>query len=293
MKYYTTSQYTGNTKKKTLFRTLAILALAAGILIGTAVLGNLLKERLENASGLLALSAEDYAVRPETAGVPDYTAAPMRRPAAAQAVCGGFDPTMYQTEQELKAAAATAASLWDGISVTVRESGASLSDTAKAAEAADLFLSATVCTSHSAKTDGEILRSLADYGIRDVILYGFSAPLLTEEDAVTLLVYLEHLRGQAPDTAIGIALSPALFSDAGSAESVDRLAAYFDYLALDTTDRPEEYESAVSYAGALADSLYGSLSYYGLAVLTEGGDELNALLSLWTDAGVSRIRTLQ
>lgn len=308
MRYYTSTQYTGKTKKKRILRAVLLTSLSLGILIGTAMLGNLLRERLVRTENLLSLSPEDYAVQPETAPTPQFTEPPRRRQTVEAVVCTPVDADAFASRNTLDDALSHLSG--GGISVTVSDAegarfafdaipaNGSLPDprlltaAAEAAGIADTHLSATVYTSHSASTDGDVLAELVLCGVRDVVLCGLTGEKLSPTAAYTLLIYLDHLRDRAPDTAIGIALSPALFRDADAAQQLDQISEYFDYLALDLTDRPPEYADAASYADAVSAELYGSFAYYNLAVLTDAEGTAPEALSVWEAAGIRTIRSL-
>ena len=309
MKYYTSTQYTGKTKKKKILRIVLLVSLALGILIGTAMLGNLLRDRLTRAEKLLALSPEDYAVGEEAETTPSFTKPPRRRQTVETVVCTPVSADAFRSREALTDALS---GLSDGISVTVTDAEGArfafsafpsgmddgiadvrlLTAAAETAAGTDTHLSATLYTSFSAVTDGDVLAELALCGVRDVVICGLTGETLSPASAYTLLVYLDYLRDRAPDTAIGIALSPALFRDADAASSLDQLAEYFDYLALDLTERPAEYDDAAAYAAALSAELYGSIQYYNLAVRTDADGTAPEALSVWTTAGIATIRSL-
>lgn len=310
MRYYTSTQYTGKTKKKKILRIVLLVSLTLGILIGAAMLGNLLRDRLLRAENLLSLSPADYAVREEAETAPQFTKAPRKRQTVEAVVCAPVAADAFQSKEALHAALSGLSG--GGISVTVTDAAGArfdldaipagtddaladlrlLTAAAETAGIADMHLSATVYTSHSAASDGELLSELALCGVRDVLLCGLTGETLSPTAAYTLLVYLDHLRDRAPDTAIGIALSPALFRDANAAAQLDQLAEYFDYLALDLTDRPAEYAGAADYADAVSAELYGSLSYYGLAIFTDRDGTSPEALAVWETAGIKTIRSL-
>lgn len=308
MRYYTSTQYTGKTKKKRILRAVLLTSLSLGILIGAAMLGNLLRDRLVRAENLLSLSPADYAVREETTAPPQFKKPPRRRQAVETVACSPIAADAFQSKDSLTAALSGLSG--GGISVTVSDAegarfafdaiptNGSLPDprlltaAAEAAAIADTHLSATVCSSHSAAADGDLLAELVLCGVRDVVLYGLTGDTLSPTATYTLLIYLDHLRDRAPDTAIGIALSPALFRDADAAAQLDQLAEYFDYLALDLTERPAQYDDVSDYVDAVSAELYGSIDYYKLAVLTDAEGISPEALSLWEDAGVRTVRSL-
>ena len=308
MRYYTSTQYTGKTKKKKILRIALLLSLSLGILIGAAMLGNLLLDRLDRAENLLSLSPSDYTARKEPETAPVFVKEPRRRPTVEAVTCTPLDAGAFQSRDTLNASLSGLSG--GGVSVTVSDAsgarfdfdalsgGDGLADprlltaAADIAAVSDTHLSVTLYTSHSAATDGELLAQLVLCGIRDVALCGLTGETLSPTAAYTLLVYLDHLRDRAPDTAIGIALSPALFRDGEAAAQLDQLARYFDYLALDLTERPARYADAADYAEAIAAELYGSIDYYKLAVLTDAEGVSPEALAVWEDAGVWMVRSL-
>ncbi len=310
LKYYTSTQYTGKTKKKKLLRIALLISLTLGILIGAAMLGNLLLDRLTRAENLLSLSPADYAAGEETETAPQFTKEPRKRQTVEAAVCTPVGANAFQSRETLNKALADLSG--GGFSVTVSDAAGArfsiaslpggseegladprlLTAAAEAAGIANMHLSATVYTSHSAATDGDVLAELVLCGVRDVVICGLTGETLSPTTTYSLLVYLDHLRDRAPDTAIGIALSPALFRDADAAAQLDQLARYFDYLALDLTVLPEEYTDAAAYAADVSAGLYGSIDYYKLAVLTDAAGTSPEALTVWEAAGVDTVRSL-
>lgn len=307
LKYYTSTQYTGKTKRKRALRILLLVLLSVGILTGTAMLGNLLRDRLTRSENLRTLSPADYAVIEDSVPPPQFTEEPRRRQTVEAVVCTPVDPGAFQSRDALNAALSGLSG--GGISITVSDetgvrfalsddSGEGLCDprlltaAAEAAVIADTHLSVTLYTTHSAAADGEILAQLVQYGVRDVVLCGLTGETLSPRSAYSLLVYLDHLRDRAPDVAIGIALSPVLFRDAEAAAQLDQLLRYFDYLALDLTVLPPEYTDAAAYAADVSAGLYGSIDYYQLAVLTNAEGITPEAASLWEDAGVKTVRSI-
>ncbi len=305
MKYYTSSQYTGKTKQKRILRIALICSLIAGILVGTAVLGNLFKDRLQRAADLLALQPQDYAVVPQQPAGNVYTAPTKKRPMTLNGICAPIQPASFKDKKTLEKALEEAAISHKGISMTVaNESGfrfaldatdtagdalkkSVLTDTVSLASARDLPVSATLYTTGSAKTDSAVMKELSQCGVTEVLLCGLTDDTLDNAYTYTLLLYLEQLRAEAPGMTVGIALSPALFQSAATAVHLDTLFQYFDYLALDLT----KADSVLSVEEA-CDALYGSMSYYDLAVLLDAGTAETVSPDTWTEAGIKNARFL-
>ncbi len=308
MRYYTPSHYTGKTKQKKIFRIVLLTLLFLGILAGLAVLGNLLRERLVRAQSLLALTPEDYSVQTGTPKTYEYTKPPMKNPHEKRFVCAPVSPAVFAGTDALNAAFRSAAESHEGISVTVSDAtglyfaigdaaenaalkpSSLLGEAVSAAGAYGLHLSATVHTSYSAQQDAAVLAELARLGITETVVCGLTKSTLTDARAYDLLLYLEMLRAAAPQMTIGLALSPALFTDAASAPHLDTLAAYFDFLLLDVS-AADSADYAASLQETLA-SLYGSLSYYDLAVLIDGEYASEALLEILHGASAETVRCL-
>ncbi len=308
MKYYTPSHYTGKTKRKRVLRALLIAALLLGILTGTAVLGNLLRDRLTRAEPLLALSAEDYTAETTAPPPARYDKAPAQKPLELRGVCAPLSVPDFSDADTLRHAVQTAAQTAPGVSVTVSDASGlyfALADAAEnktlaapallftaadAAEASGLSLSATVHTTYSLRQDIAVMENLVSCGIREVVLCGLTGSSLTDAQVYDLLLYLEYIRAAAPQMTIGLALSPALFSGAQSAPNLDTLSAYFDFLLLDCTEK-----ETADYAAALRTmlpTLYGSIPYYSLAALIDGREATEEVLTLLEKAKIESVRCM-
>lgn len=306
MKYYTPSHYTGKTKQKKILRIVFLSLLLLGILIGLAVLGNLLGERLKRAQSLLSLSVEDYTVQAGKAESYEYTKAPEKRPLSNKGGCLPLSLSAITDERSLRGTIDAAAEQKNGISITVSDASglyfaiadaadntalipaARLADASSAAAAAGIPLSASVHTSYSAAKDAAVLSELAQYGFTEIILRGLTGSTLSEKQTYHLLLYLEEIRDAAPQTAVGIALSPSLFASAASAERLDTLAAYYDFLLLDLSDTDTD-NYAASVRAALSTH-YGSLSYYELGVLLSRTHTEEETLTEVQNAGIETVR---
>lgn len=304
MKLYTHAQYTGKTKQKRIFRIVFLSLLTAGILWGILLLGNLFGDRLTSAADLLALDAGDHATASEKPEAKKYDAPPKKRPLTETFFSPALAPSAYETEKALKSALDAIPAGERGLSVTVRDKdGARFSLTALGGEAPSANAlplstvvtlakekSLSVCalfhTTYSAKADAAALCELADLGIREILLSGLTGDALTNDETYTLLLYLEMLRGEAPEMTVGIALSPEIFGDAPSAAHLDVLLNYFDYLALDLSAT-----DGTSHVQSTLESLPGSLSYYDLAVLLKA-DVFDAISDTLTSLNVKAVRCL-
>ncbi len=302
MRYYAPARYTGKTKQKRIFRIVLLTLLVLGILAGLAVLGNLLGDRLKRAQSLLSLTPDDYTAESGEHVSYGYEKAPEKRRLAFDGACAPLTADNI-TDGTVPAAEPP----YGGLSFTVSDEhgrrfaiGAGeedkqllplslLSDTANAAAENGLHLSATVYTSYFAETDAETLKALAEHGIGEVVLCGLTGDTLDEKDAYTLLLYLERLRNAAPQTSIGLALAPALFKDPLAAPHLDTLYSYYDFLLLDLR-RQNETDTLAAPPEETVAALYGSLSYYELAVLLDASYTDTAVLPALTEAGVKTVR---
>ena len=306
MKYYTPSHYTGKTKQKKILRTVFLSLLLLGILIGLAVLGNLLGERLARAQSLLTLSPEDYTVQTGKTESYVYTKLPEKRMLSDTGVCMPFSAVSSADTVSIREAVNAASETQSGISITISDASglyfaiadasdntalapaARLADIASTAAEAGIHLSASVYTSYSAEKDAAVLSALAQYGITEVVLRGLTGSTLTEKQTYTLLLYLEQIRHAAPQMTVGIALPAPLLSSAASAVHLDTLAAYYDFLLLDLSDTDtDNYESFVKNT---LSTHYGSLSYYDLGILLSRTHAEEEFLKAATDAGIKTVR---
>ena len=298
MKYYTPTRYTGKAKQKRAFRIALICLLVFGILSGLAVLGNLLGDRLQRAQSLLSLTPDDYTAKAEAPVSYVYDKSPEKR----QLAFTGASVPITTKEMPIEAVLTDIAA-GGGLSFTVSDEhgrrfaiGADeantqrlplsfLSDTAKLAEENGLHTSATVYPSYSAQTDAETLKALADCGVTEVVLCGLTGESLDEADTYTLLLYLERLRGLSPQTTVGLALSPSLFRDPLSARHLDTLCDYYDFLLLDL-----RAVTSVEQISQTVTALYGSISYYSLAVLLDSTCTESTVLTALAESGVQTVR---
>lgn len=291
MKYYTPSHYTGKTKQKKTLRIAFLSLLLLGILIGLAVLGNLLRERLARAQSLLALSPEDYTVQTGKTESYEYTKPPEKRMLSYKGVCLPLSAAA-ENQNGISVTVSDASGLYfalaDASENTALTPAARLADTVSAAAANGTHLSASVYTSYSAAKDAALLSELARYGITEVVLRGLTGSTLSEKQTYTLLLYLEEIRNAAPQMTVGIALPPALLSSAASAAHLDTLAAYYDFLLLDLSDADTD-----NYAALVRNTLsthYGSLSYYDLGVLLNRSHAVEEILETAAEASVGTVR---
>ncbi len=305
MKYYTSSRYTGKSAQKRMLRAVLIAALAVGILVGWAVLGNLFKDRLQRAADLLALQPEDYALSPAKPETTEYTKPSKKRASTVSGICMPLSAAVFSDTKAIGSALDEAVGSFAGISVTAADENglhfqldgiqapagaleeSVLTDTVSLASARGLPVSAVVHTSGSAATDGDILRKLAGCGVTETVLLGLTGETLDSAYTYTLLLYLEHLRTAAPDMAVGIALSPSLFRSAASADHLDSLFSYFDFLLLDLTS-----EESLADAKKTCAALYGSMTYYNLSVLLQDSTAQNTSPDEWEKAGLGNVRFL-
>ncbi len=271
MKFYTNAQYTGRIKRRKAFRLLFVVLLAVAILVSFAVLGNLFRKRLENAAHLLDFNPGEY-THEVSEDSPVFTALPRKADKPAETVCLPLPAFAYTSPEEVTRAIEALPAETAGISFTVN--GHFDESTAEAAvEAAarrGMSFSVTLFSTGSGTADGAILRSLSAVGAKDVLLTGLADGDVTEGELYVLLVYLDYLRTEAPGVTLGLALPPDVFGDGASAPSLDTLASYFDYLALDFALLSEEEISKAEQDHA------GSIRYYSLALLTKGDGALSA-----------------
>lgn len=286
MRLYTYSLYTGNSRRKKLTRILLLCALAAAIFLSLLLLGNILNDRLEKATPLLALPAVHYGTdgiqEPDAPNVFVYS---QKNPA--NTVPGAFcalRPAEYKSETELREACALASELYDGLTVTVSDAaGARFSldawttdgETDGTLPGTDALRSAAACAAENALTscailslsgvsDTEAAAELSALGFSEILFTGTG--MLDEGTERALRVLTDAIRATGSGIRIGFALFPDVFTDAQHAPQLEALAGYADFLALDTSDCAADEERVL----ALCDSLRGSIGYYSLRILLLG-----------------------
>ncbi len=308
MKYYTSSRYTGKSKRKRIIRIVLICSLVLGIFVGLAVLGNLLGARVSWAQSELSDDFEDPAVQTGGSASYVYERPPRKKEFSATVRCVPLGADVLADTEAVKAAVLDASRAGQGLSVTVShadgpcfsfsptEDGTDLvplsllSEAVSAAGMHDVPLSATVYTTHSAERDVSLVRALSAMGISETVLCGLTDGTISAEQTYSLLVRLEVLRDAVPQMTVGLALPPEAFTDAASAVHLDTLASYYDFLLIDLSRADtEQYET---YLKDMLHTHYGSLAYYGLAVLIDGNADLQAAEEIFDSARVSTVRCL-
>ncbi len=272
MKSYRRTRYTGKAKKQKILGAILWTAFVLGVFVGALILGNIFRMRLENAAPALAYEPEEIA--PSDGGstlslppIPPKGLAGEKvlcLPMPESAVHNADDRNAVLTECKEREAGLSflfsADTPWDTL-VRVTES----------AKAADLYLSLILAPTFSAQADAALFETLEAAGGRDVLLYGLSSTALSEKELSDLLIYLTEIRRDHPGLTLGLALSPALFADAAAGDTLDTLAAAFDYLAADLSHlSPEAVPAAWQ-------SLYGSAAYYELALFCRDGEPVRQL----------------
>lgn len=270
MRLYSYSQYTGNSRRKRVTRVLALLALAAAIFAAFLILGNLLTDRMEQAAPLLALPSAHAAYTKDTAAAENvylYTQASGTDSAPGGAFCA-LDPAEYATADDVRAACALAAELYDGISLTPDVSALPAEETVRAlASAADTYsltFAAALSLEDGTDAAADAAETLAALGVSEIVFTGAGTP--TADEVYALCTLYAHLKQNAPSLAVGFSLSPAMFREANRAPVLETFAGYVDFLALDTSECGADEKAAAE----LCDALRGSIRYYSLRVLIGG-----------------------
>ena len=306
MRYYRFRRKASQKAKTIFFRILFVLA-AAVIITGLAILtGNLLLQKVENATEALESSVPpsgNAAGRIETTD----TELPEEAYSSLQVFAAGLDLPFHETEDSLFARIHTIAQTYDTVSIGITGRDAltgtesllytspalttllrmpaitgdnilytRLSNAVTAAKAQGLRLSAVMSSSLShldsataALVDSTIAAELYTLGFQEILLTNI-LPGDADTDTITnARRYLQSVQNALSGTgsfSVGAALPVSVYLDAVNAKQVQMLASAVDFLAMDAADIPVSGESGMTLE-EICVSLTGSFQVYNLRVL--------------------------
>lgn len=272
MKSYRRTRYTGKAKKQKILKAILWTVFLLGIFVGMLVLGNVLRERLENAAPDLAYEPKETAPSPGENAVLLPPIPPKGLSGRALLCLPISEAAVHNAEER---AAVLAACTEQGAGLSFVLSAGTPWDTlvrvTDFARSADLYLSFVLYPSFSAETDETLFQTAAEAGGRDLLLAGFSNDALSDKELADLLLWLTEIRESHPGLTLGLSLPPALFADPTAGAALDTLALAFDYLAADLSAlSPEEIPAAWQ-------ALYGSAAYYDLALFCRDGEPVRQM----------------
>lgn len=290
MRYFVSSQYTGKSRRRKVFRILFLLVLAVALCAAALTLGNLLYDRVEKTAVLMQYAP--YAYTPQDSAVSSLPLSDRRVP----------NDTVYGFYRSVDFSGGWTAEEWDSYCASVAESCDGLSFCATngdeplfafsvfATDAADdtnvqrTDLEQIRCMAAAAKqnllsvtavadfpTDtrmaGELAAELYALGCSDVLFVPSETENLTEQDVQRYISAAESARALASEIRVGFSVSASFFGDVSTSILINRLAESVDFLALNATS------ATTDSLLTLCESVYGSISYYSLRILIAGNEE--------------------
>ena len=139
----------------------------------------------------------------------------------------------------------------------------------------------------------ELLAEIADAGAHEVVLVDCDALFLGAEDdgedaltvsaesvALELRGIARRLNDRVPETAVGIAFSPAFLATRDSDRYLSSIAEAFDLVLLDLRDEAEESDLYAAVSAGISDHLYFVLRYSMRILIPEGSAEAVSAVSV-------------
>ncbi len=269
--------YVGKAKRRRRIRILILCALTAAVLLAAALLGKLLKDRLDRTSPLLSLTAE----RVTLGAYP--TAEEVFHPGSHDGDAGGsfglMDPALYDDDESRREACGLIAELYDGVSLAPDAEPEAAAALIRCAHERKLTVSAVL----PGDVDPSKIAALAEAGADEILLTNVCGAALTAQTLSILCELTDDLHALYPETRFGFALSPEVFGDGMSAVYLETLSERTDLLLLDTRQAEDP--------AALCAALAGSIRYYPLRVLIAGEEAaVSALRYSLQEAGIRSVQ---
>ncbi len=313
MRSRSSSQYLGSSPRKRILRVLFFCALAAAILLSVLMLGNILHDRLAQASPLLALPSVSYGNIPDRKTAQTYSAFTPGKEIPGIYYAPGA--SVLSKAETIPDSCTAAAELYNGISLAVNDDAGlrfapkaadktaavtspypneTLAALLKAADAASLRTCAVWQMESSVpdwtSSESESIRAIAAEGFDEILFTTLTAGDLNERSIAAAAALADALKNLHPRLLVGFAVEHAAFTEADLAPLLEKLAMSVDFLAVDFGKAPEGETESAAFAAERADTLYGSIAYYPLRVLVRGSDiTAAAQIQKLRDAGIPAV----